>query len=154
MTKSEIQKSDLELELNRGKTEEAGLRDALHKMQQLNEGLGQDKIELNKIIIMVSKTIRNTKNISSIMVGHRGRDRMVVEFTTTCGMSTYHHLCCEFKSRSGKVYSIQHYVIKFVSDLQQVSGFHLSILNGGCSIFRSYNINSVFSQHAHVQHQK
>jgi hypothetical protein len=47
-TKSEIQKSDLELELNRGKTEEAGLRDALHKMQQLNEGLGQDKIELNK----------------------------------------------------------------------------------------------------------
>jgi hypothetical protein len=103
---------------------------------------------------MVSKTIRNTKNISSIMVGHRGRDRMVVEFTTTCGMSTYHHLCCEFKSRSGKVYSIQHYVIKFVSDLQQVGGFHLSILNGGCSIFRSYNINSVFSQHAHVQHQK
>ena len=118
MTKSEIQKSDLELELNRGKTEEAGLRDALHKMQQLNEGLGQDKIELNKIIIMVSKTIRNTKNISSIMVGHRGRDRMVVEFTTTCGMSTYHHLCCEFKSRSGKVYPIQYYVIKFGSDLR------------------------------------
>jgi hypothetical protein len=24
----------------------------------------------------------------------------------------------------GEVYSMQHYVIKFVSDLQQVSGFH------------------------------
>jgi hypothetical protein len=28
----------------------------------------------------------------------------------------------------GKVYSIQHYVIKFVSDLQQVSGGFLQIL--------------------------
>jgi hypothetical protein len=28
----------------------------------------------------------------------------------------------------GKVYSIQHYVIKFVSDLQQVSGFPSNIL--------------------------
>jgi hypothetical protein len=28
-----------------------------------------------------------------------------------------------FESRWGEVYSIQHYVIKFVSDLQQVSGF-------------------------------
>ena len=30
---------------------------------------------------------------------------------------------CEFESRSGEVYSIQHYVIKYVSDLRQVSGF-------------------------------
>jgi hypothetical protein len=30
---------------------------------------------------------------------------------------------CELKPRSDKVYSIQHYVIKFVSDLRQVSGF-------------------------------
>jgi hypothetical protein len=28
-----------------------------------------------------------------------------------------------FESLPGEVYSIQHYVIKFVSDLQQVSGF-------------------------------
>ena len=33
------------------------------------------------------------------------------------------HLRCEFKSRSCKVYSIQPYVIKFVSDLRQVGGF-------------------------------
>jgi len=31
---------------------------------------------------------------------------------------------CEFESRSGKVYSIQNFVIKFVSDLRQVGGFH------------------------------
>jgi len=37
---------------------------------------------------------------------HRGRDRMVVGFTTTCAISAYHH-----------------YVIKFVSDLRQVGGF-------------------------------
>ena len=29
----------------------------------------------------------------------------------------------EFASRLGKVYSIQHYVIKFVDDLRQVGGF-------------------------------
>jgi hypothetical protein len=31
--------------------------------------------------------------------------------------------CCEFESRSGEVYWIQQYMIKFVSDLRQVSGF-------------------------------
>jgi hypothetical protein len=52
--------------------------------------------------------------------GRRGRDDMVVGFTTTYA---YHHYHCEFESRSGEVYSIQHYVIKFVSGLQQVNGF-------------------------------
>jgi hypothetical protein len=32
-------------------------------------------------------------------------------------------LTCELESRSGEVYSVQHYVIKFVSDLWQVGGF-------------------------------
>ena len=31
------------------------------------------------------------------------------------------YLCCEFESRSGR--GVQHYVIKFVSDLRQVGGF-------------------------------
>jgi len=52
-----------------------------------------------------------------------GRDRMVVGFTTTCVISAYHHLNCEFEFRTGEVYSIQHYAIKFVSDLRQVGGF-------------------------------
>jgi hypothetical protein len=48
---------------------------------------------------------------------------MVVGFTTACAVSAYHHLSREFESRSDEVFSIQHYVIKFVSDLRQVSGF-------------------------------
>ena len=46
-------KAELELEVNKLRTEEAALRDSLLKMQALNEGLGQDKIELNKIIMQV-----------------------------------------------------------------------------------------------------
>ena len=52
-----------------------------------------------------------------------GHDRMVVGFITTNAISAYHHYRCEFKSHSGWVYSIQHYVIKFVSELRQVDGF-------------------------------
>jgi hypothetical protein len=36
-------------------------------------------------------------------------------------ISAYHHLCYEFESRSG--WGVQHYVIKIVIDLRQVSGF-------------------------------
>ena len=31
--------------------------------------------------------------------GRRGRDRMVVGFTTTYAISVYHHKSCEFESR-------------------------------------------------------
>jgi hypothetical protein len=51
----------------------------------------------------------------------RGRDRMVVGFTTTYAISAYHHWWCEFESRSGR--GVQHYVIKLVSDLRQIGGF-------------------------------
>jgi len=40
--------------------------------------------------------------------GRRGRDRMVVGFTTTNANNAYHHWCCEFESRSGR--GVQHYV--------------------------------------------
>jgi hypothetical protein len=53
--------------------------------------------------------------------GRRGRDRMVVGFTTTYAISAYHHECCEFESRSER--GVQHYVIKFFSDLRQAGGF-------------------------------
>jgi hypothetical protein len=53
--------------------------------------------------------------------GCHGCDRMVVGFTTTYAISAYHHWCCELESRSGR--GVQHYVIKFVSDLRQVGGF-------------------------------
>ena len=49
---------------------------------------------------------------------YSGLDRMVVGFTTTCAIDAYHHKSCEFEPRYGKVYPIQHYVIKFVTDLR------------------------------------
>ena len=42
-------------------------------------------------------------------------------FTTTCATGAYQHWYCEFESRSG--WRVQHYVIKFVSDLGQIGGF-------------------------------
>ena len=62
--------------------------------------------------------------LSKIKKGRRGRDCMVFGFTTTYAIGDYHHLCCEFESRSWRgVQNVQHYVIKFVSDLRQVGGF-------------------------------
>ena len=67
-------------------------------------------------------------------------DRMVVGFTITYGW-IYYYLCNKCLSphtdnvvslnpTHGEVYSIQHYVIKFVSDLQQVGGFLRVIIHG------------------------
>ena len=50
---------------------------------------------------------------------------MIVGFTTTYAVSDYHQSSCEFESHSGEVYSTQHYVIKYVSDLRQFDGFLL-----------------------------
>ena len=50
--------------------------------------------------------------------GRRGRDHMVVGITITYAIGAYHHLRCALEARSGEVHSIQHYVIKFVSDLR------------------------------------
>ena len=58
-----------------------------------------------------------------VIRGCHGCDRMVVGFTTTCAISAYHHYSCEFEPRYGEVYSLQHYVIKFVSDVRQGRGF-------------------------------
>lgn len=53
LSRSQTQKAELEVEINQLRREEASLRDALLKLQALNEGLGQDKIELNKFILQV-----------------------------------------------------------------------------------------------------
>jgi hypothetical protein len=45
----------------------------------------------------------------------------VVILVLSDAISAYHYWCCEFESRSG--WGVQHYVIKFVSDLRQVHGF-------------------------------
>jgi len=60
----------------------------------------------------------------TIIGGRRGRDRMVVGFITTYAISAYHHLFLWVRiSLRGSVREIQHYVIKFFSDLRQVGGF-------------------------------
>jgi hypothetical protein len=64
--------------------------------------------------------------------GRRGRDRMVVGLTTTYAISAYHHWCCEFESRSGR--GVQHYVIKFVSDLRRSV-----VLSGSSDFLHQYN---------------
>ena len=44
-----------------------------------------------------------------------GRDHMVVRFTTTYAISAYHTNAVSSNPAHGKVHSIQHNVIKFVS---------------------------------------
>jgi len=69
-----------------------------------------------------NKLIKMSSRLHPDRAGDRcGRDRMVVGFTTTYAISAYYHLCCEFESRSGR--GVQHYLIKFVSDLWQIGGF-------------------------------
>jgi len=58
------------------------------------------------------------------MIKRGCRDRMIVGFTSTCATTTK---VVSANSVHGEAYSIQHYVIKFVSYLQQVGGF-LSVL--------------------------
>ena len=65
----------------------------------------------------------DTQESPVISWGLCGRDCMVVGFITTYAICSYHHWRCEFEFLSGEVYSKQHYVIKFVSDLRQVCGF-------------------------------
>jgi len=49
----------------------------------------------------LNNTINSKENICSRWSrGRSGRDRMIVWFTTTCAISVYHHLTCEFESRS------------------------------------------------------
>jgi hypothetical protein len=53
---------------------------------------------------------------------------------------------CEFESRSDEVFPIQHYVIKFVSDLRQLGGF-LRVLRfptSEWSIIMEENESSIF----------
>jgi len=55
--------------------------------------------------------------------GHRGRDRMVVGFTTTYIQRPITTKAMSSNAAHADVYSIQHYVIKFISDLLKVGGF-------------------------------
>ena len=54
-------------------------------------------------------------------MGHRGRDHLVIGFATTYAKLPNNVLSSN--PDHGEVHLIQHYVIKFVSDLRQVCGF-------------------------------
>ena len=54
-------------------------------------------------IIDISNEYRSITGLGSFPIyfrGRRDRGRMVVGFTTTCAISVYHHLSCEFEPRS------------------------------------------------------
>jgi hypothetical protein len=58
-----------------------------------------------------------------LLGGRRGGDRMIVLFTTAYAIVPITTKAVSFNSAHSEVYSIPHYVIKFVSDLRQVCGF-------------------------------
>ena len=53
LSKCEVARSELQMEMSRTRLESAGLRDALNKLQNINEALEHDKIELNKTLAQV-----------------------------------------------------------------------------------------------------
>ena len=89
-----------------------------HMITKMNDNINMDNTIAGPVKNILIKTISQL-----VKECCHGRDLMEIGFTTTCAISAYHHSSCEFESRSGEVYLIQHYVIKFVSDLRQVGGF-------------------------------
>lgn len=77
----------MELEINKAKTEEATLKDALLKMQAMNEGLGQDKVELNKIIMQVTTHTPPSQILTGLILRRqcvcRERDNYMHEWKIT-----------------------------------------------------------------------
>jgi hypothetical protein len=59
LSRSESYRAEVEVELSKERSESAALRDLLCKVQALNEGLAHDKIELNKIILLVCVFLLN-----------------------------------------------------------------------------------------------
>ena len=55
--------------------------------------------------------------------GRRSRDRMIVGFTTNYALVPITINIVRSNPAHGEVYSMQHYMIQFVSDLRQVGGF-------------------------------
>ena len=70
----------------------------------------------------------------------RGRDLMVVWFTPTYAISAYHN------------YSLQHYVIKFVSHLQQVGDLLRVLRFPPSNKTDSHNITEIFIFESGVKH--
>jgi hypothetical protein len=74
---------------------------------------------------------------------------MILVYSVTYAISVYHHLRCEFKSRAGEVYSIQHYVIKFVSECEESTEIGCDEKEGGfiCQCSTDYCNKNVITCH-------
>ena len=84
----------------------------IYKFTQGN--LGAKKIASSRFQSPVKKINRKLRHWRPTARSLNTICGMVVGFTTTYAISTYHHYRCEFESRSGEVYSIH---------LRQVGGF-------------------------------
>ena len=81
---------------------------------QVNEEI-MDMIESLSSISIATLTLYQIR-------GSWGCDRMIVKFTTTHAINAITTIAVSLNPTHGEVYSIPHYVIKFVSDLLGASG--------------------------------
>ena len=72
---------------------------------------------------VVTVTTKVVKVVSLIPTRWSRGNSMVVGFTTTYVISSYHHQCCEFESRSWRGHLDKTLREKFVSDLLHFGGF-------------------------------
>jgi hypothetical protein len=70
----------------------------------------------NVIVLLGTRNLQ----MEAVKVGCYYPRAVVAVIVWIYAISTYHHWCCEFESRSGG--GVKHYVIKFVSDFRQVGG--------------------------------
>jgi len=79
-------------------------------------------VRVSSISDFIFQFVHTLKTLLELKRGRCGRDRLVVGFTTTCVISAYDQVV-RSNPAHGEVYSIQHYMIKFVCDLRQVGRF-------------------------------
>ena len=106
-SRSELAKTELEMEISKVRMEAAGLRDALLKMQNVNESLTQEKADLNKtlmqVVILFLRLLRLYLNsavvwaqtplvgfVVDLLYTSRTRNRQQVEQVAESGLHTTH----------------------------------------------------------------
>jgi len=67
LSKAAEDKSKLEAEVTKSRCELANLQDALHEMKVASDGLSQDKIDLNKVIMQVRHFLSLFTSYYSVM---------------------------------------------------------------------------------------
>lgn len=78
--KTEARVAELEGELGKLRAEDAGLKDNLAKLQALNEGLGQDKVELSKQIVQNETEKLMLSNEKSALIQEKSSMRFLLFF--------------------------------------------------------------------------